>query len=370
MISTLPERQTWIHQAAQVEDHDRAKNALLAACLLGALDHFGKADMERHQLANRMDATVTHLRQVFQRGDRGLHGCGFEYAVHAAVNDAPEIPADIRGATVAALTEAVVRKYDELGIDTLGWSRGGLRSVMFGVERSWRFDRVIAEVGPDAMFWSRRGADPYSIADVMPFTVCRGFSVAGKRRANDRQVPDDLTHLFKTDLFLGGKVAVFGNAPSATAWLSASVKYRARSLETGPGLHLGVETSWRPMPATYATRVDAVTSHRRKDDMHVVTLPLDGEFVHTFNSAYMALREFCTKTLLTKHPHPTEQPDRYFRRLAAFLYDHRDLRVVDVAEVLRTLGQPDVVEAFHPAETAPEQGDRMRLVPVPHQDAA
>jgi hypothetical protein len=364
-----PVRTTWLRQAEPVENFDAARLALLGACLLGVLDHHRKRPGTGS--VGRADATVGDLRRVFLRGDKGLHGCGFEYAVHAAVNHWQAIPDDVCRATVAELTEAVSRIYDRLGIECLGWPAGGLRSVRFGVERD-NVEEVIAQLGSAALLWPARGAEPYLLAELLPHARCP----AGSRRYRSVRLdqsrvplPEDVAMLWKTDLFLGGKVVADSFGPGATAWVAASVKYPARTLRSGPGLHLGVETSWFPSTHPCAAKRAVLTTHRDQNDLHVVTLPLDGDFVHAFNSAFHALRTFCRNTS-TRSKHPVDYPDYGFRWLMGYLEDHRGDRVVDVAERLLRGGQRGLVEPIAFDLDADGVSGRIRLVPVPRCAAA
>ncbi len=100
-----------------------------------------------------------------------------------------------------------------------------------------------------------RGADPVRLADIVPMLRCPGGRMTHTRRPEmypvGPTVPENLSNLWQSDLLLGGAAvrrtpqieAVLTGPPcTPTAWVSATLKYRARTVTAGAGLHLGVQT--------------------------------------------------------------------------------------------------------------------------------
>ena len=153
------------------------------------------------------------------------------------------IPAAVRDTVLTAVSGQVQLIFRDLGVPTDGWATG-LRSVMYGVERRGRPDRMAAlaaALGEQALSWPQAGAGPVRLLDVLPLAVCGGFSSSGKRssHADGPALPEELSRLWQTDLLLGGASvvptdqvrAVVSNQPyAATAWVSASLKYRSMRL--------------------------------------------------------------------------------------------------------------------------------------------
>lgn len=377
---------TWVHQQESLADRgpserEQAVRALMGACLLGALDHVGAADLRRWEIADRRGVTLAQLSRVFLRRDSGLHGCGFEYAVDAAINGSLAIPAAVRDTILTATSGQVQLILQALGVPTDGWN-SGLRSVMYGVERRARPERMAAletALGKQALLWPCSGADPVRLLDVLPLARCPGpIRRPNRNIASDRpQLPDNLSRLWKTDLLLGGArvlpteqvQAVLAGPPFApTAWVSASLKYHSGLLEAGPGLHLGIETAFKG-----AGRRPRTALFRELSGMPVITLPLDGDFVRAFHRANASLA-LVIKAGLGRHLHPAYAPDRRIEQYGSWFGARRSQPVVDIAEELLGVdptlftiaGRPSASAADAIAERRPVRGSRRRpLAPVP-----
>lgn len=165
-------------------------------------------------------------------------------------------------------------------------------------------------------------------------------AVSGRSRPAERpELPQNLSCRWKTDLLLGGArvlpteevQAVLADPPyTATAWVSASLKYRSRSVTAGAGLHLGIE---RAFTAPGRRPLFALT--REVQEMPVVTLPLDGAFVSAFNRANASL-VMIMRSGLTKHLHPASAPDGRVEQYGSWLGARRTQLVVDVADEILT----------------------------------
>lgn len=286
-------------------DHGAALRGMLGACILGALEHYGRADHRRNNTTTIADVQLGHLDRVLWRNDHGVHGHGFEWAVHSVLNNVPGIPPYICRRVqqdLAAHTGAVL---DVLGVH---WNHvgGGLRSVMFGIERASRsrFGNG-GELDAGALLWPTRGEHPFLLPDLLPkLHGPTGFSKTTALNGGNRppvnrfehlrqpDVPRSVSHLWRADLLIGGVaveptpdlLAITGCA-EPTAWLAATLKYTAGKLEGGAGLHVGIDTNTRN-----GQRSNRPVTHWRPDGLRHVQLRVEDDFLRVFNSAWRLLR--------------------------------------------------------------------------------
>jgi hypothetical protein len=348
-----------------------AVRALLGACLLGTLQHHGRGDHEVTGGTSREDVRLIGLRRVVIRGDDGLHGCAFEYAVHEAVNRAGGIPEPVASAVASVVSAEVGALYTELGVPFTAWSPG-VRSVMFAVEKQHDDPerlRVRAQLGDGALIWAGAGPEPYLLGEVLPSCAIPSRYRHGRRRATGRALPalpPALSQVWRTDLFLGGAtvdrtpaVADLVGSAEPTAWISATVKYRARQVVGGPGLHLGLESGF-----VYGRRHPLETTRSRRAGLRVLTLPVDGEFMEAFNRAWRVLVQVLVFGA-PRYAHPARIAPEDFA-LAEELGRRRREFVVDVAHDLLHSGQSGVAaQVVRPGNPAASAGRTPLVVPVP-----
>ena len=380
---TRRDQVAWIEQEAPVADHRAAVRTLVGACLLGALEHVGTADLARAGRSSREDVRLVDLRATFRKRDSGLHGCGWEFAVHAALHDSASIPSSIRNGVLTALSSEVGAIFGRQGVPVRGWGSGGLRSVMYGLERARRdgyLDVVVADLGAHSLIWPGPGASPYRLAPLIPelHRCPRQMGLRNRQWETElvelpRQLPPALSGLWKTDLFLGGATVELTKEVTRllgsrldradgppTAWLAATVKYRRGTARPAAGLHLGIESSYTPKSA----RVVAGATRRIVDGMPVVTLGLDSAFAHAFNQAWSL-----TESLLTSL-HPTRVPLSWLRELGRDLRNHRDQPVVELAEELLAGGQRDLMSVKPAVAVSEKVSFGATVAPLPLVTAA
>lgn len=396
----MAESEEWafLEQCAPVEDVDEAARALMGAVIHGVLDHVGAKDLERWNLDSVDDVTLGRIRSVMNRGDTGLHGCGFEYAVHAALNDNSRIPQSVRGIVTTTVTSEVAVILDQLDVPVSGWSNP-LRAVMVGSERRTRqggergegqgtalreFDvRVRDELGLGALIWGSREVGPQALWPLVPDLRCTtarrdARNPSDATRRGYHQLPPELSRLWQADLLIGGadvrrtdavKDALtvldlpFVGLP--TAWVAATVKYPRRRAEPGPGIHLAIETAYGGSGNPVRSERIQRTGHQ---GLRGVRLPLDGDFVRAFNRAYSLLTTWVF--LGTKRAHPRDVPEFASRRLYSFLADSRSRRARALAEELLRHGS-DIPAADFAAElNGGENGDVVQVVNTPKTDEA
>jgi len=318
------------------DEQRAAVRALMGTCLFGILDHYGARDQERDKTSGREDVRLSHLVKVVKRGDTGLHGCGFEYAVHETLNNAAGIPLPLRLAVSSAVSAEVGALYQLLGVPFTSWPTS-VRSVMFGVERnahSLGRTQVESQLGPGALIWPGPGQDPLGLTELVPYAAVPSFSQLRWHNSVSGLSPS-VSDLWKTDLFLGGAHVertevvrrVAGDA-IATAWVTASLKYRRGKVVGGRGLHLGLETSFNGRPNHHSTEV----SRRMFGDLQVLTLPVDGSFVSAFNRAWRTVNA-ALRYGLARSANPSRHP-RWASPLVEELGRRRSEPVVDVANDL------------------------------------
>jgi hypothetical protein len=152
-------------------------------------------------------------------------------------------------------------------------------------------------------------------------------------------LPENLSSLWKTDLLLGGasvlpteevRAVVTDRPYAATAWVSASLKYRSRQVTARAGLHLGIETAF-----TVPGRRPLTALIREVQEMPVLTLPLDGAFVSAFNRANASV-VVVMRSGLAGHLHPAHATDRRIEQYGSWFGARRTQPVVDIADELLT----------------------------------
>lgn len=348
-------------QNEPVNDHERAVISLMGSVLLGAIDHVGAKDLRHRGHTKPSQIKLGELISVFTRSDTGLHGCAFEHAVHSAINGDPGIPQPVRDCVLTATSGQVQLLLRDLGVPTDGW-QGGLRSVMFGMEKSSRDNwlaPILDHLGTDALLWPDARSGPVQLNQMLTRAAelgwQRGFSTAGVAGApaharSGPRMPDNLRNLSRTDLLLGGARVrtdalpadvILTDPPYApTAWISASLKWQAHRVKLGQGLHLGIETDYK-----WAIRKHGPASmFRITDDGHpVLTLPLDGIFVRAFIRANYIVRTAMRRRLRASI-HPVDAPDTLTRQLQGHLAQRKSDLAIDVAYELLQRGQRNLAK--------------------------
>lgn len=364
----------FVQQLEPVDDSQvrqrRPVRALLGACLLGTLEHYGQRDHEANGTTTRENVRLVDLRRVVIRDDKGLHGCGFEYAVHEAINGESGIPEAVRSCVSSVVSAEVGAMYERLGVPFIRWTPA-VKSVMFAVEKQHRDPerlRVRSQLGDGALIWAAAGQNPHLLGPLLPLATCSSFSrppriAQGGLRSDDPNLPEELSHMWKADLFLGGavvestqEVAALVGDETPTAWVSATVKYTARRVIGGPGLHLGLQSSYLPRGKFHGLVVD----RSRHDGLSVLTLPLDGDFVRTFNRAWRTL-DIALRRNLTRHAHPAYVAGGD-RALVEELGTYKDHFVVDIAHDLLRTGQSGI--ATRVVQPIPSPGDGGPGIPL------
>ena len=212
-------------------------------------------------------------------------------------------------------------------VPALGDVRGGTTG------RPEQLPALKAALGEEALLWPCPGAHPVRLLDVLPdATPPRPKS--GSHPSDHPRLPENLSCLYKTDLLLGGaslrptglvRTVLPNPTDAATAWVSATLKYRSRQVTAGSGLHLGIETAF-----TKPGRRSLTALVRNVEGMPVLTLPLDGAFVHAFNRANATLTSIMHYGL-TRHPHPAHVPSHRFEQYHSWLRGRSTKPVVEVA---------------------------------------
>jgi hypothetical protein len=385
----MTEKVTYLVQEARVGhspvEHAAAVRGMLGACIQGALEHFGRADHARTGTTHVSEVRLCDIDRVLLRNDKGIHGHGFEWAVHSVVNGMPGIPEHLTRRVQQDLAAHAGAVLEQLGVRWLHLGEG-LRSVMYGVERRSRGevgDRGVLDAG--ALLWAQRGEDPFLLRDLIPKLGPSGFSrkFSSARstelvvepqnpleRLRQTDVPRSVSYLWRADLLLGGIVLdptpylldlTAGAAP--TAWLSATLKYPAGRLEGGAGLHLGIDTNYR-----YGRSPADRPEHPWRDDgLRHVQLRVEDDFLSVFNAAWRLLRTAAAEGF-PRHAHPTKFEQTYAsiigelgrrrHELAASLAADL-LHGSPIARIVSTAEPRTAVRSLHGGRRAP------LLVPVP-----
>ncbi len=352
-----------------------AHRALTGACILGLLGHYGRRDHEKAGTVLSQDVTLFDLRRVATRQDTGLHGCAFEYAMHETINNAPGLPESYRTLVQAVVNNEIGRLHERHSVPTSSLS-GGLRSVLYGVEKdTLARSGALESLGAGALMFA--DGVPYALSEHLPNVHCPSFSNPrstqrpGPRTGDERFVQEGidpaLGRLWQTDLFLGGHhlertaaVSAVTDDPWPTAWVPTSLKFPARVGTGGAGLQLVIETSARQGQQS----ADLVAKRMLRGDTPVLVLPLRGEFLVAFTSAFRtllgALRANLPRTANASKFGPEEE---------SLVLELSTLRTAPAIEVGHALlaGRPGLVSVT-PAADGRRTGLRRVLVPVPQAD--
>lgn len=327
-------------QIAEVSDAVRSKFAMTVPVLEATLHSLKKERIER--LGGIEAIILADLSREFREGS-GDAGICFEYAIHDAI--AHESP------LIEPLASGVLEDFCNI--------TGGAWSILFGPEK----DGVIPilESAQDALtedarvYVGNRGQPP-KLRQYIP-QIINAF----RRHEARNKLPRSINGLWKADLFLGNG--------DAERWVGTTVKINPSNLEGAQGLRIGIYP-----------QVDAKDGPRKDESLNLIRLPLpyDAAFMELFYKAFYLTRAFMNAD--ARVPPPVKLPDAEDRYLTNELELRRGFPLVQVLDVLREMGQPDLLENHEVIEVAADatlskegldsaprriSGDFVSLAPAP-----
>ncbi len=242
------------------------------------------------------------------REGHGDAGICFELAIHEAIASRHELIHPI-------VSEA---------IETFCRIRGGSDSILFGPEKNNVIpilESVQDALTDDSRVYVGNKGQPPKLKRYIPKIINAFF-----KHEQRNQLPRSIAGLWKADLFIGNK--------ASEQWLGTSIKINPEQLVGAQGLRLGL----------YPQR-NKKDRPRLDDDLNLVRVPLpyDGHFMEVFYKSFYLVRAFLRAD--AKVPPPVDLPDAEDRFITRELEQRRDFPVIDVLEVLRTMSQPDLIDA-------------------------
>ncbi len=248
--------------------------------------------------------TLTQLAYISPETP-GSFGLAFEVAVHEAINARqPEV--------CSLVSEAMAGS----GVLT---SRP--RSLLFGAERAAKLgylEALVQDLGeqPVLRIGAQRRGRPFSLSRWLPH-LAQGWR-------GEAALPSDIAKAWKADLLLADA--------EGSAFVTATVKSNALSLEGGPGLQLGI------VPQIGSAWPPGVRTHK---GLQVAILPDDGQFLQLLDAAHQTVMFALAK--LTGRPLLHRPVLAASKRLAEELIRWGDYPVAEVVATLTRRGQRDLV---------------------------
>lgn len=195
------------------------------------------------------------------------------------------------------------------------------RSLLFGAERAAKLgylDALVTELGeqPVLRIGATRRGRPFSLSRWLP-ELAQGWH-------GEKDLPNDIAKAWKADLLLADA--------EGSAFVAATVKSNALSLEGGPGLQVGIVpqigSAWQP----------GVKEHK---GLRVAVLPDDGQFLQLLDAAHQTVMFALAK--LTGRPLMHRPVLAASKRLAEELISWGEYPVAEVVATLARRGQRDLI---------------------------
>jgi hypothetical protein len=301
-------------QGAAVESDVTAKLSFAASVFNALLIGLNTERVGRFGGYDRI--TMWDLARELRAGDGDVGLC-FEWAVHDAIRRHDRL--------IWPLLSEVLEKHCRIG--------GGAQSLLFGPERDGRvpvLSSVASGLTNDSRLYVGRRGQPPKLLTYLP-TIIDAF----RRQDARARLPASINGTWKADLFVG-------NA-AEEAWVATTVKIRSSSLESAPGLRVGV----------YPKRNSSDTP-RLDDQLNLVRVPLpyEADFMETFYKAYYLVRAVLRNDGRCPPRESADLPDAEDRWIATELEARREYPVMDLIEWLQRSGQPGLVLERDATETA------------------
>lgn len=252
--------------------------------------------------------------RLYAPGD-GDCGICFEYAVHEAiVNNNPEVLNRI---------DTALTKYCKITGDTPS-------SILFGAEKSGKLqfiDSVKEHLTDDSQLLTGNKGKPIKLKKHID-----GVVAAFKKPQVREKLPSSINGLWKADLFVGNTLM--------DNWVGTTVKINPSQLEAAKGLRLGI------VPCKQG-KSDKIFKNDTKN-LIVCPVPYDGSFMEVFYEGWIIVKQL----IIANGKMPTEinLPSSLDRFVCKELVSRNKFPIFDVIEVLKTMGQPHLMNVEN-AET-------------------
>lgn len=246
--------------------------------------------------------------RLYEPGD-GDCGICFEYAVHdAIIHNNPDVLDRI---------DTALTKFCKIKGTTPS-------SILFGAEKSGMLhfiDSVKEHLTENSQLLTGNKGKPIKLKKHID-----GVVAAFKKPQAREKLPSSINGLWKADLFVGNTLM--------DNWVGTTVKINPSQLESARGLRLGI------VPCKQG-KFDKITKHETKN-LIVCPVPYDGSFMEIFYEGWGIIKQF----ILAHGEMPKEinLSSSLDRIVCKELVQRRKFPILDVIEVLKTMGQPHLME--------------------------
>jgi hypothetical protein len=300
-------------QKDEVSDAVRAKFSMAAPVLEAMLNSLPRKRMGR--LGGLDNISLHDLAREFREGT-GDTGICFELAIHEAIAAKHNL--------IHPLVSEVLEKFCAI--------KDGADSILFGPEKNGVIpilESVRNALTDDSRVYVGGRGQPPKLKRHIP-AIIRAFF----RNERGDTLPRSISGLWKADLFVGGK--------DSDKWMGTTVKINAGSLQGAKGLRIGLypEVNKKDVP-------------RLDEELNLIRIPLPYEqgFMELFYKSFNLVRSFLRADACI--PREIELPDSEDRFITQELQRRKDFAVMEILDVLRAMGQPDLLEEQHVTQIEP-----------------
>lgn len=292
-------------QEVAVRDEAGAIFAALRSLLRSWLDHTRHSLLDLYDLSPRT-VTLAQLAPLYVQHS-GSRGQSFEWSVHEAINDPRRT--EVRDLVAGAMSACGLRTRDP-------------HSTLFAQERFANaefMEALVSALGGDARLrLYRRPGRPHNLRPLVDEIKAKGI----------HSMNGPLSMLPRADLLLND-----GDVPS---FIAASCKHNPADVEDWPGVPIWITAE----SYTRSTREALTVDHER--GQAVVTLPVDGRFIHCFELAETILLrvtlELCRRSTRGLAP-STLVASQIARRLG----QRAHAPVIEISDWCDTEAQPGLI---------------------------
>ncbi len=245
--------------------------------------------------------------RLYEPGD-GDCGICFEYAVHEAIIN--------QNSDVLNRIDTALSKFCKIQGDTPS-------SILFGAEKTGQLqfiDSVKEHLTDNSLLLTGDRGKPIKLKKHINGVV------SAFRKPQDRaKLPNSINGLWKADLFVGNT--------KFDKWVGTTVKINPKQLESARGLRLGV------VPSAQG-KSDKIYKHETKN-LIICPVPYDHSFMEIFYEGWNIVKQF----ILAHGSMPKEinLSSGLDRLVCKELVDRAKFPILDVIEVLKTMGQPHLL---------------------------
>jgi hypothetical protein len=308
-------------QVGEITDAARARIAMVRPILVATLYALQHERILR--LGGYAKVTLADLAREYREGS-GDCGICFEYAVHDAIRR--------QDPQIHPLISTVLEDF--CGI------RQGAASILFGAEKNGAIGLIETAselLTDDSRILVGKIGQPPKLKRHL-----RSLLKAFKSATHREKLPPSIRGVWRTDLFVG--------SPTEDRWVATTMKINPTDLEGDAGIRVGL----------YPERKKGESpSHDAAKNLILCPIPYNASFMELFYSSFFLVKQFLAAD--AQLPKPVALPSSDDRHVASELVARRGFSVLEVAEALGPLAQPDLVQS---SEVGTDTADTSAIAPV------